>query len=118
MRIGELSRRTGVPARLLRYYEEQGLLEPARDANDYRLYGEECVARVRQVRGLLETGLSTRMIRTLLPFLGEPGSAYPALDSMTPEVATHVESEVEKLQSRIDALVRSRDALRTYLTNL
>ena len=26
MRIGELSRRTGIPTRMLRYYEEQGLM--------------------------------------------------------------------------------------------
>ena len=28
MRIGELSARTAIPARLLRYYEEQKLLSP------------------------------------------------------------------------------------------
>jgi DNA-binding transcriptional MerR regulator len=33
MRIGELSRRTGVSQRSLRYYEEQGLLMPARLAS-------------------------------------------------------------------------------------
>ncbi|MCX5095152.1 MerR family DNA-binding transcriptional regulator [Streptomyces sp. NBC_00365] len=33
MRIGELSRRTGVPTRILRYYEEQGLLGPERAPN-------------------------------------------------------------------------------------
>ena len=38
MRIGELSRRTGVPARLLRYYEEQDLMHPERDSNGYRSY--------------------------------------------------------------------------------
>ena len=39
MLIGELSCRTGVPARLLRYYEEQDLLHPERDSNGYRRYG-------------------------------------------------------------------------------
>jgi DNA-binding transcriptional MerR regulator len=53
MRIGELAERTGVPARLLRYYEEQGLLTPARAANGYRDYGEPLVDRVAQIRGLL-----------------------------------------------------------------
>ncbi|MGX1372208.1 DNA-binding transcriptional MerR regulator [Streptomyces canus] len=43
MRIGELSRRTGVPTRLLRYYEEQDLLHPARDDNGYRSFDEAAV---------------------------------------------------------------------------
>ncbi len=38
MKIGELSRRTGVPTRMLRYYEEQGLLRPERADNGYRSY--------------------------------------------------------------------------------
>ena len=36
MRIRELSERTGVSARLLRYCEEQGLLSPRRQENGYR----------------------------------------------------------------------------------
>lgn len=38
MRIGELARRTGVAARRLRYYEEQGLLSSDRSVNGYRDY--------------------------------------------------------------------------------
>ena len=60
MRIGELSERTGTPRRLLRYYEEQGLLVPDRTPNGYRDYAERTVDRVLQIRGLLEAGLPTR----------------------------------------------------------
>lgn len=40
MRIKQLSERTGVSSRLLRYYEEQGLLRPRREENGYRDYEE------------------------------------------------------------------------------
>ena len=61
MRIGELARRTGTTPRLLRYYEEQGLITSARGANGYRDFDEACVDRVRQIRGLLDSGLPTRI---------------------------------------------------------
>src|SRR3712207_4304231 len=67
VRIGELARATGVSAPLLRYYEAQGLLSPTRTKNGYRLYDENAATTVRQVRGLLEVGLSTNEIRLLLP---------------------------------------------------
>ncbi|RRR98709.1 MerR family transcriptional regulator [Glycomyces terrestris] len=67
MLIGELSRRTGVSARLLRYYEEQELLVPDRDANGYRTYGDDAPAVVERIRELLDSGLSTKAIREILP---------------------------------------------------
>ncbi|MEW1835674.1 MerR family DNA-binding transcriptional regulator [Microbacterium sp. NPDC079995] len=36
MKIGEVTARTGIPQRMLRYYEEQGLLTSARAGNGYR----------------------------------------------------------------------------------
>jgi DNA-binding transcriptional MerR regulator len=71
--IGELSRRTGVNARLLRYYEEQGLLVSDRDANGYRRYGADAPSRVERIRELLDSGLSSKEIRELLPCAVDDG---------------------------------------------
>jgi MerR family transcriptional regulator, copper efflux regulator len=41
MKIQEFSKRTGVPAKTIRYYEEIGLLPaPARTENNYRQYDQ------------------------------------------------------------------------------
>ena len=71
MRIGELAQRTGASRRLLRYYEEQGLIVPDRSDNGYRDYDPRYVDRVRQIRGLLGAGLTTRIIKQILPCLGQ-----------------------------------------------
>jgi DNA-binding transcriptional MerR regulator len=114
MRIGELSRRTGVPARLLRYYEEQDLLHPGRDGSGYRSYSEADATLVGQVRGLLEAGLTTEIIRRILPFL-DCGIHLPA-QCLTADTALLLEREAERLGQRIDCLSRNRDALLRYLT--
>lgn len=113
MRIGELSGRTGVPARLLRYYEEQDLLHPDRDSSGYRRYGEADAGRVTQIRGLLEAGLTTEIIRRILPFL-DCGIHLPA-QCLTADTARLLEREAERLGQRIDCLSRNRDALLRYL---
>jgi DNA-binding transcriptional MerR regulator len=115
LRIGELSRRTGVPVRLLRYYEEQDLLHPERDHNEYRRYANADVYRVQQIRGLLDSGLTTEIIRRILPFLDEPGAIHLPPQCLTAETAALLEREADRLQQRIDCLSRNRDAIRGYL---
>ena len=115
MRIGELSERTGVPARMLRYYEEQDLLHPERADNGYRWYGEPAVYRVQQIRGLLDSGLTTEIIRRILPFLTEPDGIHLPAACLTAETARLLRGEAERLQQRIDCLTRNRDAIRGYL---
>lgn len=111
MLIGELSRRTGVAAHLLRYYGAQGLLVPARGANGYREYGEDSVLTVTQIRGLLEAGLSTQDIRFLLPCAtGEAPILEPCED-----LVDTLRARLQGLDERIDALTQSRTALHGYL---
>ncbi|MFE6865531.1 MerR family transcriptional regulator [Kitasatospora sp. NPDC057692] len=111
MRIGELSRLTGVSTRLLRYYEEQSLLEPTRSAGGYREYGEGDTVRVRQIRSLLAAGLSTRVIAQILPCASGP---IPALMAC-PDLVGTLQDELAELDGRIAELTRSRRALAGYL---
>ena len=65
MRIGELAERTGASPRSLRYYEQRGLLASERTANGYREYGPEAVDRMRNIRLLLESGLTSEDVQEL-----------------------------------------------------
>src|SRR3954468_22737796 len=59
LRIGELARRSGVSADLLRAWERRyALLEPSRTAGGYRLYSDDDEARVRSMQAHLARGLS------------------------------------------------------------
>ncbi|MGO1053363.1 MerR family transcriptional regulator [Crossiella sp. CA198] len=113
MRIGELSERTGTPRRLLRYYEEQGLILAERCQNGYRSYDESSVDRVLQIRGLLDAGLPTRLIKQILPCLNKPRTIH--FPDATPEMITTLERERDRMSGRIEALVRNRDAIAEYL---
>jgi DNA-binding transcriptional MerR regulator len=65
--IGELSRRTGVSVKRLRFYSNEGLLPPAgRSASGYRLYSEEHVVRIDLIRALRDAGVGLADIGRVL----------------------------------------------------
>jgi len=109
--IGELSRRTGVHAHLLRYYESQGLLDPGRGLSGYREYADEAVVTVTQIRKLLEAGLSTQEIAVLLPCVtGTTPDLAPC-----PELLATMRARRDELDERIGTLARSRGLLHDYI---
>jgi DNA-binding transcriptional MerR regulator len=60
LRIGELSRRLGISAHVLRAWERRyGVLSPARSQGGYRLYSEADEHRIRVMQAYLRRGLST-----------------------------------------------------------
>ena len=113
MRIGELATRTGVTTRLIRYYEQQDLLDADRADNGYRTYTEAHVERVNRVAGLVQAGIPTRLVKILL----DAEDAAEREDPTCPrEVAQQLATELVGVQARIDCLTRSRDSIRRFLT--
>lgn len=117
MQIKELSERTTVSARSLRYYEAQGLIEPRRDSNGYRNYDESLVERVKQIQQLLDAGLNTKMIKDVLPCLAGPEAGIH-FENPEPGFIAELVEERDRMTQRIEVLVKNRDALTTYLDGL
>lgn len=117
MRIGELAARAGASPRQVRFYEARGLITSARGPNNYRDYSETTLARVQQVRELLNAGLSTQLILAILPCLESPRDPI-VFEGVTPETAAALERERDRLSERIDVLTRNRDAVARYLDEL
>jgi len=112
MRIGELARRTGVATRLIRYYEQQGLLAPGRADNGYRSYAEIHVQRVERIASLVQAGVPTRLVKLLMD--AEDAAARDE-ETCPVEIAEQLALELSALESRIACLTRSRDTIHDFL---
>ncbi|MFI9251087.1 MerR family transcriptional regulator [Streptomyces sp. NPDC053069] len=107
MLIGELSRRTGVSERLLRYYERMELISAERRANGYREYDDRTVETVRRIRALLAAGLPTRIIRQVLRCTLDEVTLRPC-----PGVLAHLRGQLNVLDRRAADLDTARRLLR------
>jgi DNA-binding transcriptional MerR regulator len=114
MKIGELSRRTGVSVRMLRYYEGQGLLAPQRTESGYRDYGlgEEEV--VRRIKLLGSAGLTLETIQQLLPCVQNIRPDFKPCNNLRRILA----QQVGLIDQRIEALSRSRTVLAGFLSSV
>jgi MerR family copper efflux transcriptional regulator/MerR family gold-responsive transcriptional activator of gol and ges genes len=67
MRIGDAAKRSGVSAKLIRYYEASGLLSPAgRDANGYRVFDERNIHELSFIKRARSLGFPIKQIDELL----------------------------------------------------
>ncbi len=91
MRIGELSRRTGVSPELLRAWEQRyGLLRPERSPGGFRMYSEEDEARVRRTTALIAQSVpaaeAARQALTNASASDDLGSDRPVVELLAREL--------------------------------
>ncbi|WP_197319797.1 MerR family transcriptional regulator [Saccharomonospora sp. NB11] len=113
MRIGELARRCGVTVRAIRYYESLGLLESRRGPNGYRSFDDTAVARVRNIRTLLASGLDGASIAAVGHCLDDLDGA-PACEAA---IDLH-EQRLAVVTERLRELTAVRDQLARRLAEL
>ncbi|MFE7552000.1 HEAT repeat domain-containing protein [Streptomyces gardneri] len=96
MLIGEVARRSGVSARMLRHYESLGLVRPTgRTDGGYREYTDEDIRRIFHIESLRSLGLSLREVGRALD---DPGFTPSELvDDLIRQTRERVAAETELL---------------------
>jgi len=113
--IGELSRRTGVPVKTLRFWSDEGLLPPAtRSKSGYRLYAEDATIRLDLVRTLRDAGVGLEAIKKVLR---DDLSLADALRLQLAAVEAHA-SSLQRVAAALRAALRAGDPKESDLRRL
>lgn len=110
MLIGELAKRTQCSVRVIRHYEQCGLLLSIRSENGYRQFDEAAVEHVARIRVLLRNGFNLDEIRPVaLMFDARPKTLICA------DVIRLYQGKVDEIEQRIAELTEVRDRAKRRL---
>ena len=109
LKIGEVSKRSGIGIEALRFYEKGGLLDrPSRTYSGYRVYGEEVLERLEFIKRAQALGFSLDEIRRIIDDARRG-------ESPCDEVREIVRRRMEELDERLRELHRYRKELKSTL---
>jgi DNA-binding transcriptional MerR regulator len=135
LRIQEVADQVGLTTRSIRYYEEIGLLNPARSDGSYRLYDDDDVARLQFIKGLRDdAGFSLAEIGQLLEDenarvqtrarfrattdpIEQRTLLHEGIDRIDRQVST-LRAKIDRLQGMIDTATARRRHLEDHLAEL
>ena len=109
MKIGEVSKRSGVGIEALRFYEKSGLLDrPGRTYSGYRVYGEDVLERIAFIKRAQILGFTLDEIKQLI-------DSKRKGESPCAEVRETVRIRLRELDGRISQMIKYRDELSANL---
>jgi Cu(I)-responsive transcriptional regulator len=105
MNIGQASDASGVSAKMIRYYEEIGLIRPAsRSGNNYRVYDEEQVHVLRFIRRGRSLGFSLEETQTLLKLWQDKSRTSAAVKDVATSHIADLERRIAEMQGMVKTL--------------
>ncbi|MEQ9545087.1 MAG: Cd(II)/Pb(II)-responsive transcriptional regulator [Marinobacter sp.] len=111
MKIGEISRATGIPVETIRYYEKIGLVpEPDRQASGYRHYRQSHLDRLLFIRRCRNLDMAQDEIRELIRLADQPDADCSEVDALLARHLNHVRDRLRELASLEDTLERLQKA--------
>lgn len=105
LKMGELSKMSGIAITTILYYEKAGLLQPSwRTSGRYRLYDDCVLDRLHFIRICRQQGLSYKEIKELLAFRDSPGKGKELSTSCLDELIKKTEHEIYLLNLHLKEL--------------
>jgi DNA-binding transcriptional MerR regulator len=99
MQIKEAAEKLGITQRMLRHYENAGLMDARRSENGYRSYSEADLRRAARIRDLIATGFSTREVRVMAACLSDEGAG--PCEGGIPQLLEKLE-HIDRLRADVD----------------
>lgn len=100
MKIGEMASATATNIETVRYYEKIGLLPPpARDAANYRSYGNDHLARLSFIRRARDLGFTLDQVRELLDLADDRARSCAAVDAIASAHLAEIDRKLTDLQA-------------------
>ena len=106
MNIGQAAQGSGLPPKTIRYYEEIGLLKPARRGNGFRDYGDKDVHELRFIARARGLGFSVEECRHLLGLYRDTGRESAEVRETAIIHISAIRSKIEELRSMEQTLSR------------
>ncbi len=105
MNIGEASGASGVSAKMIRYYEQIGLIAPkGRTESNYRVYGEEEVHVLRFIKRARSLGFSLEETETLLKLWQDKSRTSSAVKEIATTHINDLERRIAEMQGMVKTL--------------
>lgn len=100
MHIGDLAATTGTAAETIRFYEREGLIPPARRAdNNYRVYSAAHAERLAFIRQCRNLDMTLDEVRALLRLREEPSEDCSEVNALLDAHIGHVEQRIRELRA-------------------
>jgi len=99
MNIGQASERSGLPVKTIRYYEEIGLVRPARNENGYREFPDSELQRLKFLQRARSLGFSIEECRELLSLYEDRNRASADVKEITKAKIREIDRKIEELRS-------------------
>ncbi len=110
MNIGEVSDRSGLPTKTIRYYEEIGLVQPLRSDNGYRAFRDSDIHKLAFLGRARALGFSIEDCRTLLGLYEDETRESAQVKAVAKEHLQKIDEKIEQLKSMRSTLSQLIDA--------
>ena len=110
--ISEIGRKVGLRASAIRYYEQIGILEPARRVSGQRRYDDTVLYRLAVVRRAQEAGFSLDEIRQLFFGFSHSTPISQRWKRIAERKMVELDARIEQIQSMREAFEEARNVLR------
>ncbi|MDI9244493.1 Cd(II)/Pb(II)-responsive transcriptional regulator [Marinobacter sp. CHS3-4] len=111
MKIGEISKHTGISVETIRYYEKIGLMPaPEREASGYRSYRPHHLDRLLFIRRCRNLDMAQDEIRELIRLADQPDADCSQVDELLAHHLTHVRQRLEELTRLEETLTELQTA--------